>query len=67
MQNKSAYFTELTDAFSSVNAQKSEIYNQEFSEYDKAISLYNDKHICRLKYFDINKTIKCRNSGRLLL
>lgn len=29
--------------FSSVNAQKSEIYNNQTSEYDKAISLYNDK------------------------
>ena len=29
--------------FSSVVAQKSEIYNQQYSDYEKAISLYNDQ------------------------
>lgn len=40
---KALILLNLLMIFTAVNAQKSEIYNQQFSDYEKAISLYNDK------------------------
>lgn len=44
MQKIKAFFLlNLWLAFVTISAQKSEIYNQQLSEYDQAISLYKDK------------------------
>ncbi len=36
------FFLNLLIAFTALNAQKSEIYNHQSAEFDKAVSLYND-------------------------